>query len=118
MSFPVYAIGESTSSLVSLDSLGLPTPKATAPDYETYVDSGDGLNSGQGWLSCQWRFSHLSLAHAAILQGYEGVCGVRTLTYQGTYLAYSAIMILPPRKTPKVDFVEDYVVEFRQLVAV
>lgn len=113
---PAYAIGASTSALVSLESLGIPTPKASAPDYEIYVTAGDGTRSGQGWLSCEWRFAYLTLTQAAILEGYEGACGVCTLTHAGLYVVYSAILTLPPRRSPKVNFLQDYVATFYSLV--
>ena len=118
MTIPAYAIGATTAALVSLESIGLPIPKASVPDYEIYVTAGDGTRSGQGRLSCQWRFSYLTLVELAVLQAYAGTCGLRTLTEAGAYTAYSAIMVLPQRKPPKVDFVMDYAVTFVSLVAV
>ena len=118
MTIPAYAIGATTAALVSLESIGLPIPKASPVDYETYVDAGDGTRSGQGWLSCEWRFAYLTLAELTVLQAYAGTCGVITLTEAGAYTAYSALLVLPQRKPPKVDFVMDYAVIFRSLVAV
>jgi hypothetical protein len=114
---PAYGISL-TSTIASLDSLGLPIPKADPVDYAVYVNLGDGTQRGMGWLTCAWRFAALTLAQVTTLQTYAGACYIRTLTEAGTYVAYSAKAILPRRKSPKVDTQHDYVVVFRSLVAV
>ena len=118
MSMPVYRIGAAAVSMVSLESIGVPLPKASPVDYAEYITLGDGSNRGVGWLCCEWRFAHLTLTQLATLQTYIGNIYVQTLTESGVYLNYTAFMVLPPRKPPKVDFVMDYAVEFRMMVAV
>jgi hypothetical protein len=103
--------------MVSLESLGIPLPKASAVDYAAYVTLGDGTTRGVGWLSCEWRWSQLTLTQLAALQAYEGAVYVETLREDGTYGNYTAIMVLPVKRSPKVDQAFDYAVEFRAMVA-
>jgi len=122
MSMPVYRIGPAAVSMVSLESIGIPLPKASPVDYAEYITLGDGSNRGVGWLCCEWRFAHLTLTQLAVLRGYctgeSAAVYIQTLTESGTYGNYSATMVWPVRRPPKVDFVLDFVVEFRGMVAV
>jgi hypothetical protein len=119
MTLPAYAIGTSSAGLVSLDSIGLPLPKAEAVDYEVYVQNGEGQEVGQGRLVARWRFVVLTAAQVATLEGYaSAACYVRTLKMDDTYAAYSSLLILPPRQALKAGMARDYVAEFRKLVAV
>jgi len=102
----------------SLEALGLPLPKAEAPDYAVYVENGEGDLVGQGWIVARWRFAELSLAQAAALEAFAGDCYFRTLKADGTYGAYSALLVLPARRAPKVDRWLDYAAEFRKCVSV
>jgi len=70
MSMPVYRIGAAAVSMVSLESIGVPLPKASPVDYAEYITLGDGSNRGVGWLCCEWRFAHLTLTQLAVLRGY------------------------------------------------
>ena len=119
MTLPAYAIGTSSAGLVSLDSIGLPLPKAEAVDYAVYVENGAGEEVGQGWLTARWRFAVLSAAQVAVLEAYASAAVyIRTLKMDDTYAAYSAALVLPPRRALKAGQALDYVAEFRKLVAV
>lgn len=115
---PAYAIGLTAGGMQSLGILGLPLPKAEVVDYAEYVTNGNGEEVGQGWLTARWRFAVLTNAEQAVLAAYAGVCYINTLEQGGTYGDYSALMVLPPRRPPKVGQLMDYVIEFRKLVAV
>jgi hypothetical protein len=52
------------------------------------------------------------------LLAYVGNCYIRTLKEDGTYGTYSALMLQPQKRSPKVKSQMDYVIEFRWLVAV
>lgn len=115
---PAYEIGTTLVGLASLSSLGIAQiPKADPVDYAEYVNKGNGTSGGVGWLTCAWRFAVLTVAELDILDAFEGACFIRTLTHAGLYTAYSAIMVLPPRQSPLVDYYSDYVVVYRALVA-
>lgn len=118
MTLPAYGIGSSSAAILSLESLGLPLPKAEAVDYVTYVENGEGQLVGQGWLVARWRFIDLTAAQVATLEGYAGTAYVRTLKADDTYAAYSSLFVLPPRQPLKAGHWRDYVAEFRKLVAV
>jgi len=117
-SIPAYRIGAAEASMASLESLGLPLPKAEAVDYATYIENGAGELVGQGWLRATWRFAALTLAQVATLEAFDGDCYIQTLTALGTYVDYSAMLVLPPRRAPKNQMILDYVAEFRKLVVV
>jgi len=117
MTMPVYQIGASEAGMASLSSLGLPLPQAEAVDYATYVENGSGELVGQGWIVARWRFHGLTVAQVAILEAFEGTCYIQTLEMDDSYGRYSALLVLPPRKSSKAGVVEDYVAEFRKLVA-
>jgi len=118
MTMPGYGLGLTAAGIQSLDALGLPLPKAEVVDYAEYVTNGDGEEVGQGWLVARWRFAVLTTVEQAVLAAYAGSCYVRTLEQGGTYGAYSALLVLPPRRPPKAGQLMDYVLEFRKLVAV
>ena len=122
MSMPVYRIGTTSGNMVSLESLGIPLPKAAIVDYAEYITLGDGTNRGTGWLCCEWRWAHLTLTQLAALRAYctgeSAAVYIQTLTETGTYAVYTATMVWPVRKPPKVDFVMDFAVEFRAMTAV
>lgn len=115
---PSYALGTSVANLQSYDALGLPIPKSEVVDYAIYVEVGSGDLVGQGWLTARHRFAALTVAQLAILQAFEGECYVRTLKEDDTYAIYSALLVASPKRAPKVGIVQDYVEEFRKLVAV
>ena len=118
MTLPAYAIGTSTT-LSSLESLGLPLPKAEAVDYEVYVQNGEGQEVGQGRLVARWRFVVLTAAQVAVLEAFaSATCYVRTLRMDDTYGTYTSLLVLPPRQALKAGMARDYVAEFRKLVAV
>ncbi len=118
MNLPSCAIGTTQNAMSSLEALGLPLPKAEAPDYTTYIENGEGDMVGQGWIIARWRFADLSIAQVAVLEAFAGSCYIRTLKADGTYGTYSAFMVLPARRAPKVDLWLDYAAEFRKCVAV
>lgn len=118
MTIPAYRIGAAAASMASLESLGLPLPKSEAVDYAAYVENGAGELVGQGWLTARWRFGALTLAQVAVLEAYAGTCYIQTLTALGTYVNYTAMLVLPPRRAPKNRMMLDYVAEFRKLVVV
>lgn len=118
MTLPNYAIGSTQAGMQSFAALGLPLPKAEVVDYAEYVENGAGQLVGQGWLKAVWRFADLSTTQQAILAAYAGVCYISTLEQGGTYGTYSALLVLPPRRPPKVGQLFDYAVELKQLVAV
>lgn len=117
MSFPAYRLGTTTANMTSLELLGVDLPNATPVDYGTYLDLGNSDQRGAGWLTCEWRWASLSLAQIAVVRTYLGSCYVQTLGHDGTYGNYSGVMVQPLRFPPKVDYVEDYYVIFRALVA-
>lgn len=112
-----YAIGTTAAGILSLDSLGVPWPRAEVVDYAEYIENGDGDLVGQGWLECRWRFDQITAAQAAVLETYTGACYIRTLRQDGTYAIYSAKLRSAPRRPPKVGQLMDYVAEFVKLVA-
>ncbi len=116
--FPIYRIGASQAGMQSLESLGLPLPKADPVDYATYVENGEGDLVGQGWLVCFWRFAELTVQQVATLEAYLGECYIQTLEDDDTYGIYSAFFVREPKKAPKVGRIHDYVAEFRKLTAV
>jgi hypothetical protein len=113
----IYQIGTSAGSMASLESLGLPIPKASAVDHSVYLTLGDDSERGMGCLTCEWRFAVLTVTQYNILKVYAGTAYIETLQEAGTYARYSALMLLPPRRPPKVDFYSDLVVRFRKMVA-
>jgi len=118
MSMPVYRIGTTSGNMASLESLGVPIPKAAPVDYAGYITLGDGSSRGIGWLCCEWRWAHLTLTQLAVIQAYFPTVYIQTLTEDGTYDVFTGTMVLPPKKAPKVNFMLDYAVEFRGMAAV
>ena len=112
---PSYAIGTTIENLQSIVDLRLPLPKADAVDFIEYVENGAGELVGQGWLVARWRFASLTTGEQATLAAYSGQCYVCTLEQSGDYCLYQGLMVLPPRKSPKITQLFDYVVEFRKL---
>jgi hypothetical protein len=118
MTLPAYRIGAAQATMASLESLGLPLPRAEAVDYALYVENGESDLVGQGILIARWNFGELTQAQLAVLEALAGVCYIQTLLMNGTYGNYSALFVLPPRRAPKGNVVRDYTAEFRKLAAV
>lgn len=119
MNNPAYQIGASQATMVGLESLGLPLPKATPVRYSKLIDLGDGTVRGAGWLHAEWRFAYLNQAQLAALRTYcsgsSAVVYVRTLDEDGDYSAYSAVMVWPDVVKPRADLVLDFAIEFRKM---
>jgi len=123
MNLPAYQIGTTAVNLVSLESLGVPIPKASPAKYSKYLDLGDGTVRGAGWLTAEWRFAYLSHAQRAALKAYcsgsSAAVYVQTLAEDGTYLKYSAVMVWPQGiNGMRADMLVDFVIGFRTMVAV
>ena len=116
-----YGIGTTAANIVSLQSLGINPPRASVPEYTSYVEIGSGIKKGIGWLVDTWRFHWISQAGITALRVYIATKSasifIRTLNENGTYSVYSAIAHWPDKQPPTVGDINDFVLTFTNMEA-
>ena len=114
-------IGTTVGGMQFLDELLPDTgePRTLPVDYSQFVELGNGIRLGQGWLRCFWHWDVLTETERNTLYAYAGNVYVKTLGNNGTYTTYYALMLWPEREPEHfADRVIDLTIELRQMVAV
>jgi hypothetical protein len=117
-----YRLSAAIGTLADVESLGLPIPLASPAVYTDYWSLGSGGVRGMGGLTCEWRFPYITYAQIAILRTYctgesESV-KISTLASGGVYDDFTATMIWPQQEIPKVNKMLDFVITFKNMVAI
>ena len=117
-----YGIGTTANNIVSLQSLGIDPPVPAIPEYGRYIEQGDGVMKGIGWLMAVWRFPWVSSAGIVNLRTYisgkSATVYIRTLNEDKSYSVYSAIGTWQDKLPPKVDDIDNFVITFKNMEAV
>ncbi len=118
-----YKIGAAVETIATLDTLSLRDPQPAPAFYAEYVELGNGMTLGVGWLEAEWHWDFISTTDIAALRIYcTGVSDdvyITTPNNDGSFTTYAAVMIWP--QAPEVrhgDYFTDFGIRFVQLVEV
>lgn len=118
-----YRIGLTAGTMTTLATLGVTDPDPLPAHYAETIVLGDGTQRGAGWLQAEWRWQRLYLSELLALQAYcpgeSASVYIKTLKRGGGFQAYTATMVWPQIEPAyRGDCYDDFVIEFRELVAV
>ncbi len=98
-----FEIGTSTTNMVNVEEadLGLAPPDVVFIPYPDVYIGGDGKQTGDGFPQTEWKFPFMTEAQYTTFKiaycpnGQSATVYIRTLTDEGSYNRYSAILNWP-----------------------
>lgn len=118
--FKIGTYAGGTGGMVTLASLGLPSPLADFLEFSQEDPMGDGTVQGNGWSEAEWHFGYLTAVQYAALAAFR--TGKTTQVYirhrkrGNTYDDYLANMVWPERERWESNCVVDFTIRFIALV--
>ena len=101
-----YKAGTTLGGLVTLTSLSIPVPLATAPAFSRIEETADGLWAQRGWLTCDWKWTFLTDAQYTALRAkfsnQSGTIHISTFNDSLGWRSYACVYRFQ-EKPPDVD---------------
>jgi hypothetical protein len=118
-----YKLGTTYGNMTNLESMSPPVsaPHHTLIIYSKPITVGDANVKGLGWKTTTWHWDYLTQAEYTQLRTYcTGLSAnvyINTKKNDGSYQAYTAVMIWPPEEPEfNAGKLLDITIEFRALV--
>ena len=119
-----YKLGatSTTGSFKLLSVLLIPDPESQFHDHTDRVKLGNGVTRGLGYPLATWHWGYLSKAQWTALTAFcakasENVF-IATMKNDGTYVEYSAVMVMPETYVVRATRFIDVTIELNNLVVV
>jgi hypothetical protein len=118
-----YKLGatSTTGSFKLLSVLNIVDPESQFTDNSTRVTLQNGLVKGLGFPIASWHFAYLTQAQWNALVAFCATASanvfIATMTNSGTFIEYSATMVMPETYVIRATRYIDLNIEFTNLVA-
>ena len=119
-----YKLGATSTSgsFKLLSVLLIPNPESQFHDSAERVRLGNGLTRGIGLPTATWHYGWLSAAQWKALKAFctseSANVFIATMKNDGTYVEYSAVMVMPETYVVRATRYIDLSIEFNNLVVV
>ena len=119
-----YKLGATSTSgsfkLLSIQSI--PDPESQFKDTSSRVQLQSGLVRGLGFPVATWHYGYLTLAQWTALTAFCTASSanvfIATMENDGTFVEYSAVMVLPETYIVRATRYVDVTIEFNNLVGI
>jgi hypothetical protein len=119
-----YKLGATSTSgsFKLLSVIGIDNPESQFNDMSVRVKLANGKTRGLGYPVATWHFGFLSATKWALLKSYcteeSANVFIATMENDGTFVEYSAVMVLPETYVIRATRYIDITIQFSNLVAV
>lgn len=117
-----FGATSTTGSFKLLSVLSIPNPESQFKNYSDSVKLGNGTTRGIGYPTATWHFGYLTAAQWTALTAFctqaSANVFIATMKNDGTYVEYSAVMVMPETYVVRATRYIDVTVELNNLVVV